>query len=75
MESKFCNVCGKIFDNRRPDRILSINLSRSFDITGNNFLTCIIFKMGNKSSLMLQEQDIRDIQAETGCKLDFNVRL
>lgn len=25
-------------------------------------------KMGNKSSLMLQEQDIRDIQAETGCE-------
>ena len=27
-----------------------------------------IVKMGNKSSLMLQEQDIKDIQAETDCK-------
>lgn len=41
----------------KPERVLT-----EFELWSSSLLD----KMGNKSSLMLQEQDIRDIQAETG---------
>ena len=52
----------------RPTLVISPNSTHhSLQFTTTRF-TSTRFKMGNKASMMLQEEEIQAIQEETGCK-------